>query len=49
VVMQELEAIDLDRARTDVSARYVDHNLLLADERIAEDHEFLRSAARYGL
>ena len=50
VVMQELEAIGLDRARTDVSVQYVDHNLLQADERNAEDHEFLRSAARrYGV
>ena len=50
VVMQELEALGLDRARTDVSVQYVDHNLLQADERNAEDHEFLRSAARrYGL
>jgi aconitate hydratase len=50
LVMQELEAIGLDRARTDVSVQYVDHNLLQADERNAEDHEFLRSAARrYGL
>src|SRR4051795_2799287 len=50
LVMQELEAIGLDRARTDVSVQYVDHNLLQADERNAEDHEFLRSACRrYGL
>ena len=50
LVMQELEAIGLDRARTDVSVQYVDHNLLQADERNAEDHEFLASAARrYGL
>ena len=33
LVMQELEAIGLDRARTDVSVQYVDHNLLQADER----------------
>jgi hypothetical protein len=33
-----------------VSLQYVDHNLLQADERNAEAHEFLRSAARrYGL
>ncbi|WP_345611526.1 aconitate hydratase [Pseudonocardia adelaidensis] len=50
LVMQELEAIGLDRARTDASVQYVDHNLLQADERNAEDHAFLRSAAaRYGL
>ncbi|MBW0104080.1 aconitate hydratase [Pseudonocardia sp. KRD291] len=50
LVMQELEALGLDRARTDVSVQYVDHNLLQADERNAEDHEFLRTAARrFGL
>lgn len=50
LVMQELEAMHLDRARTEVSVQYVDHNLLQADEKNAEDHEFLRTAAlRYGL
>ena len=50
LVMQELEALDLDRARTEVSVQYVDHNLLQTDERNAEDHEFLRTAARrFGL
>ncbi|WP_037570303.1 aconitate hydratase [Phaeacidiphilus oryzae] len=50
LVMQELEALGLDRAQTEVSVQYVDHNLLQADERNAEDHAFLRSAAhRYGL
>ncbi|WP_214368714.1 aconitate hydratase [Pseudonocardia sp. H11422] len=50
LVMQELEALGLDRARTRVSVQYVDHNLLQTDERNAEDHAFLRSAARrYGL
>ncbi|MFP5071615.1 aconitate hydratase [Pseudonocardia nantongensis] len=50
LVMQELEAIGLERARTEVSVQYVDHNLLQADERNAEDHEFLRTAARrFGL
>ncbi|MCQ4041158.1 aconitate hydratase [Streptantibioticus rubrisoli] len=46
LVMQELEALGLDRVRTEVSVQYVDHNLLQADERNAEDHDFLRSAAR---
>ena len=46
LVMQELEALGLDRARTRVSVQYVDHNILQADERNAEDHAFLRSAAR---
>jgi aconitate hydratase len=50
LVMQELEAIGLDRARTDVSVQYVDHNLLQTDEKNAEDHEYLRTAAqRFGL
>ncbi|UQA90857.1 aconitate hydratase [Streptomyces halobius] len=46
LVMQELDALDLDRVRTEVSVQYVDHNILQADERNAEDHAFLRSAAR---
>lgn len=50
LVMQELEALGLDRARTEVSVQYVDHNLLQGDEKNAEDHEYLRTAAqRFGL
>ena len=50
LVMQELEALDLDRARTEVSVQYVDHNLLQTDEKNAEDHEYLRTACeRFGL
>lgn len=50
LVMQELEALKLDRAQTDVSVQYVDHNLLQGDEKNAEDHEYLRTAAqRFGL
>ena len=50
LVMLELEALGLDRVRTEVSVQYVDHNLLQADERNMADHLFLRSAAqRFGL
>src|SRR3954451_15750149 len=50
LVMQELEALGLERVQTEVSVQYVDHNLLQADEKNAEDHLFLRSACRrYGL
>jgi aconitate hydratase len=50
LVMQELEALGLDRARTEASVQYVDHNLLQTDEKNAEDHEYLRTAcARFGL
>jgi hypothetical protein len=49
LVMLELEALGLDRARTDVSVQYVDHNLLQTDSKNAEDHDFLRSACqRFG-
>ncbi|GLY68808.1 aconitate hydratase [Amycolatopsis taiwanensis] len=50
LVMQELDALGLQRARTGVSVQYVDHNLLQADERNAEDHRFLYSGCRrFGL
>ena len=38
LVMLELEALGLDRIRTDLSAQYVDHNLLQTDEKNPEDH-----------
>src|SRR5918999_5820014 len=46
MVMLELEAMDLDRVKTELSAQYVDHNLLQTDYRNADDHVFLRSACR---
>ncbi len=50
MVMLELEALGLDRVRTEVSVQYVDHNLLQADERNMADHLFLRSACqRFGV
>ena len=50
MVMLELEALGLDRIRTDLSVQYVDHNLLQTDEKNPEDHLFLRSACqRFGL
>jgi aconitate hydratase len=50
MVMLELEALGLDRVRTDLSVQYVDHNLLQTDEKNPEDHLFLRSACqRFGL
>ncbi len=46
----EFEAMGVDRARVEVAVSYVDHNLLQADFRNADDHRFLRTvAARYGL
>ncbi|CAG4918375.1 aconitate hydratase [Paraburkholderia gardini] len=50
LVMLELEAMGLDRAKTGLSVQYVDHNLIQEDYRNADDHLFLRSAAeRFGL
>src|SRR3954466_118634 len=50
VVMLELEAMELDRVRTEVSVQYVDHNLLQTDFRNADDHLFLHSACqRFGI
>lgn len=50
LVMLELEALGLERAQTEVSVQYVDHNLLQTDSKNAEDHDFLRSACqRFGI
>src|SRR5687767_4491066 len=46
LVMLELEAMGLERVQTEVSVQYVDHNLLQADERNADDHLFLYSSCR---
>ena len=50
MVMLELEAMELDRVRTEVSVQYVDHNLLQTDHKNPDDHLFLRSACqRFGV
>ncbi|MDV6345092.1 aconitate hydratase [Nitrosomonas sp. Is37] len=50
LVMLELEAMGLDRVKTEVSVQYVDHNLIQEDYKNADDHIFLHSACqRYGL
>lgn len=50
LVQLELEAMGLDRAKTEVAVQYVDHNLLQTDYKNADDHQFLKSAAqRFGL
>lgn len=50
LVMLELEALGLKRAKTEVSCQYVDHNMLQTDFKNAEDHIFLHSACqRFGL
>jgi aconitate hydratase len=50
MVMLALEALRLDRVKTELSAQYVDHNLIQADNKNADDHLFLESACqRYGI
>src|SRR5690242_20402869 len=50
LVMLELEAMGLERVKTQVSVQYVDHNILQDDNKNQEDHLFLLSAARrFGL
>ena len=50
LVMLELEAIGLNKVKTELSVQYVDHNLLQTDFKNADDHLFLRSACqRFGL
>ncbi|MGR9048334.1 aconitate hydratase [Halobacillus faecis] len=46
MVMLELEAMGIDRAKTEASAQYVDHNLIQEDSKNPDDHLFLESAAK---
>ncbi len=46
LVMLELEAMELDRVKTELSAQYVDHNLIQEDNKNPDDHLFLHSACR---
>jgi aconitate hydratase len=46
----QLEAIGIDRVRTELSVSYVDHNTLQTGFENADDHRYLQSvAARYGV
>lgn len=48
--MLEFEALGIDRVKVELAAQYVDHNMLQADFKNADDHIYLRTAsARYGL
>ena len=50
MVMLELEAMQLDRVKTELSAQYVDHNLIQEDFKNPDDHLFLYSACqRFGV
>ena len=50
MAMLEFEALGMDRIRAEIAVQYVDHNIIQADNKNADDHVYLQSAsARYGL
>jgi len=50
LAMLEFEALGLERVNVELAAQYVDHNLLQTDNKNADDHKFLQTAAaRYGI
>jgi len=50
LVYLEFESLGLTKVKTELSASYVDHNLLQTDFKNADDHRFLQSvAAKYGV
>jgi len=50
LVMLELEAMNIKRVKTELSAQYVDHNIIQEDYKNPDDHLFLQSACqRFGL
>src|SRR5699024_4864088 len=44
MVMLELESMEVEALETDLSAQYVDHNLIQEDNKNPDDHLFLESA-----
>lgn len=46
LIMLELEAIGIEKVKSETAVQYVDHNILQTDFKSADDHIFLRSAAR---
>lgn len=50
MVYLQLETMNIDKIKTDLSVAYIDHNTLQAGFENADDHEFIKSAAaKYGL
>lgn len=50
MVYLQLEAMNIDNIKTDLSVAYIDHNTLQTGFENADDHEFIKSvAAKYGI
>ena len=45
-VYLQLEAIEIDRVRTELSVAYIDHNTLQAGFENADDHRYIASVAK---
>jgi len=50
MAMLEFESLGIPAVKTEISVQYVDHNIIQADYKSADDHKYLHTAsARYGL
>lgn len=50
LAMLEFESLGIGKVKAELAAQYVDHNLLQTDNKNADDHKFLQTAAaRYGI
>jgi aconitate hydratase len=50
LAMLEFESLGIETVKAELAAQYVDHNLLQTDNKNADDHKFLQTAAaRYGV
>ena len=50
LAMLEFESLGIGEVKAELAAQYVDHNLLQTDNKNADDHKFLQTAAaRYGI
>jgi aconitate hydratase len=50
LAMLEFESLGVEKVKADLAAQYVDHNLLQTDNKNADDHKFLQTAAaHYGV
>jgi aconitate hydratase len=46
----QLEALDVDRVKTDLSVAYIDHNMLQQGSENADDHKYIQTvAAKHGI
>ena len=46
MVYLQLEAMEVDKVKTELSVAYIDHNILQTGFENADDHEFIKSVAR---